>query len=600
MVLINMNKIKTPHAAILIWNYVDRITSEDTDINMVHQVEPRILSTVSCLSISTVKNKSEPNGRFEIVLAPTKNWTTVLSPGSWLAILMTQEKIKEKDFTKADPKKVKMFGRIESVRVNVNVDQATGARSTNYIVSGVDWGSIFNTTIYIDPLLKSQDPDSFWSTWTLLYSDLMLSIEDVDREIPLFTSDQNMDILMKVWGQDPEIVKHAEKELGTNIKLKAAARYVFPAPVAQFFGFPRQNVLDNITQCFGAIRRTGTKSDDGDIFYDRYLKFIDAVGLIAPDSIYGTHSIWQLLNDNCNSALNELVTDMRWDENGKAQLALYKRVRPFIFRENFDKGDPTQINSEGKEYTARLRDELIVKIYDVRSVRIPINDILSVNAGTNWRDKSNFVEMRNDIDLSQMHNHAVKYDAQSYDEVAFSREGFRPLMPSTKYFELSSDNSINPIGIIPWKYLWREWHFNSHVLLNGTITFMGQNNYIQVGDNIMFEERAISASNNTNIDSLTKKRNTPYILAHVESISHNFTVSPDGARSFVTTVSFVRGIVVDADRKPLKSNAMVSVRADGRLDKKTTTIPPVRDRNTKNIFGSSSNNDPDPDKLRGH
>jgi len=148
---------KTPHAAVLIWNYRDRLGSDlsvksSRDVNAV---ESLIISTVSLKSITTNKTKRNPAGSFSIQLAPTKNWVGTITSGSWMVVLMSQNKIKERDFSRASPSKVKFFGRIESVRVNVVTD-ANGARKTMYTVTGKDWGTIFENIVYIDALAQSQ------------------------------------------------------------------------------------------------------------------------------------------------------------------------------------------------------------------------------------------------------------------------------------------------------------------------------------------------------------------------------------------------------------------------------------------------------------
>ena len=65
-------------------------------------------------------------------------------------VMMSNKPITEESFIRPDRELVKMVGRIESVRTEVNVD-GTGTRSTRYFVSGQDWGSVLNNTIYIDP-----------------------------------------------------------------------------------------------------------------------------------------------------------------------------------------------------------------------------------------------------------------------------------------------------------------------------------------------------------------------------------------------------------------------------------------------------------------
>ena len=162
-------KIKTPHAAVLVWNYNDRIAAPTGGFNSTGAKDPDgiekdapavIVSTLSCVSIQTNKAKGQPDGSFNLVLAPYKNWTSTLTAGSWCCIMMSNEPIQADDLKKANPKLVKMFGRIETVRCETNVDDS-GARRTLYYVSGVDWGCIFNSKMYIDNLIAGpNDPYS--------------------------------------------------------------------------------------------------------------------------------------------------------------------------------------------------------------------------------------------------------------------------------------------------------------------------------------------------------------------------------------------------------------------------------------------------------
>ena len=55
------------------------------------EVDQVIVNTLSLKSINTSKSKASPAGQFEIRLAPTKNWVTAITPGSWLAILMSRQ-----------------------------------------------------------------------------------------------------------------------------------------------------------------------------------------------------------------------------------------------------------------------------------------------------------------------------------------------------------------------------------------------------------------------------------------------------------------------------------------------------------------------------
>src|SRR6188768_1878622 len=131
------SRIKTPHAAIKIWNYVDRVGIDGTNPVRANTINEEIISTISCTGIQTYKTKSDPVGTFSFSLAPTRNWTATITPGSWCVIMMSNEVITKESFKKADPKLVKMFGKIQDVRVEVGIDDS-GARQTRYLVSGQD------------------------------------------------------------------------------------------------------------------------------------------------------------------------------------------------------------------------------------------------------------------------------------------------------------------------------------------------------------------------------------------------------------------------------------------------------------------------------
>ncbi len=605
-----MSKTKTPHAAVLIWNYNDRIGSEGVSIANQNSIDQTILSTVSMVGITTSKNKSEPAGSFQLTLAPTKNWVTAITPGSWCAILMSQDKILEGDLKTANANQVKMIGRVESVRAHVTVDPKSGARNTSYIVSGTDWGSVFNTTIYVDPILRGEIASTAVGTAERLIFEQMVINYAKNGQIPAAS---NVRGLMNLWGVQNGPTSAVKREVGLNVK--PSVNFKMPQEMVNFFGFvdpikddtaklSSTNIADLVVLFTNVVKRPKSQGlvnkskktkarnrgpFDG-VYFDQYEDITDAVGVIQPNSLFGTNTFWQILMDNCNHVLNEMITDIRWNPSGRPSLALYRRIRPFVVNDNFLK-----VRDKFPPKPGSFVEDLGAKFSDVRTVEIPLDEILVADAGTNWRDKVNFVEILLDQVLHDQGftNQNIKIQSQTLDENAFSREGLRPMFLTSKYLPADDNDGVEYESIKDWKFLLREWHFNTHTYLNGNLGIIGQNNYIQVGDNILFDVRAIAFSQNVNTDSLTKKTKDPdtKILAHVESISHSFTVATDGTRSFRTTISFVRGIVVNSDRRPI---------TDGRLDIDATKIGPrTGEKNSDNVFASSSDNDPDPQKLDG-
>ena len=95
-----------------------------------------------------------------------------------------------------------------------------------------------------------------------------------------------------------------------------------------------------------------------------------------------------------------------------------------------------------------------------------------------------------------------------------------------------------------------------------------------------FEVGLLNPTPNINQATVEAGQNQ-YILAHVENVSHSFTVVNGDTRSYVTTIQFVRGITVDSQ------NVLVGA---GAIDQFADQVPFGSDQNDTNVFG-----DKDPD-----
>lgn len=612
------SKVINPQATVLIWNYSDRINANGAQDP--HEIENVIVNSASLLSISTSKQKASPAGQFEFRLAPTFNWVGRITPGSWCVILMSQNKrIPELSTNKpgtADEDLVKMLGRIDSVRAVVDVDQSTGARKTTYVITGQDWGSVFDTTLYIDPILRNNmfDRDGAIGQAARVAFDSFLT-EWFKSTVKIPSSTQTIHAIIKLWGSPLASTGGAIDSLvgsATNpIKVSSppmfssTAQFKLPTPVAEYFQFgdygeKSVHFKDVIKVHAGKLSALDQYSGDSE----------ESFGIPNPISFYGANTFWQLLVENSNPVVNELVTDMRWS-NKKAELALYSRARPFINRNKFEgSGQPIVAKSTSK-------------FKNVKRTLIPKEDIISINAGTNWRDKINFVEIRTAPSLVQeTYESQIKLDSQVVDRVACEREGFKPLIAVATYLPFSTGAAgvISPLNAMEWKFLLKEWHFNTHLMLNGAVSFIGQNQYIAVGENIMIDASILGDSSINSFQASSKSG--AFLLAHIESVSHTFQVEPEGgARTFVTTVQFVRGIISDKDGNMIgvaggaasatlgadKSfiSGALSIDGgpddpiDGALDVDAKSLSSSNEKN-KNVLGSSTQMDPDKNKLKGN
>ena len=565
--------IETPHAAIKIWNYVDRVSDTGALAEHANQVKEEIISTLSLTSINTSKSKGDPVGSFNFTLAPTRNWVSVITPGSWCVILMSNEPITKASFAKPDKSLVKMFGRIDTVRVEVSVGE-DGARNTRYLVAGQDWGSMFNNVFYVDPLVN--DPsDTQGKQGNALFVQIVKNLLSKNNTPSTFSIKGNLQSLLSVFGEPlslPETTRIAKPT--HNIAIPREARTYFGFIDAQGTPSSSTDLTKIVTLQTGALN-TG---DEG--VYDTNIN--DGNGWLDPFSMVGQHTLWSLLMDNCNYALNEVYPEMRWLNDDSPQLTLYSRIKPFSFQD---------------EPISDIDTQLRAKFQNVKTHRLNDDTIFSVNAGTNWKDKFNFIEIKPEMSEFKVYDIAVKLKSQAYQKEpggaaktdVFDREGFRPLIYSIKQIPLQvgseTADKFDVEVLNKWVNMLQEWYFDTHRLLNGQLSMTGSSEYIPVGDNVLFDAELVGVSHNYNSAALEKKK--CLVLAHVESVQHSFSVNSEGAREFKTTIQFTRGIIVDESKKLI---------GGGTIDTLSTSLSKLGSRNSITTVSTATSDDPDKGK----
>lgn len=556
-----MALIRTPHAAVIVWNYDDRLNTKGIT-GSFDKINEMIISTVSLISITTNKTKSDPVGTFNFTLAPTRNWVSVLTPGSWCALLMTNEPLDQDSFKKAKPKQVKMFGRIDTVRTNVSVGD-DGARSTTYTVTGRDWGSIFNNTVYVDPIV--QDPSDQGKTMaSALYQQFSQNVFSDNNDVLAVTVPKNLNTILSIFGGPLNLPE-------TDRLAKATHDVSMPSEVSNYFGFVDgfNNVTNSTKFAELLILVWGPLKGEDD--YDNSTPDQTGTGWLDPGVLLGQHPLWSILQDNSNYAMNEMFSEMFWSEEGP-ELLLYNRIKPFSYTD--DPASPDKIDTSMRSM-----------FQNIASHKLADEAVINVNAGTNWADKFNFIEIKPDLNELNILGVLLKAKSQAYQgdnstSDIFNREGFRPIMFSIKQLPFNKKGSTEPIQgdvLSKWVHLAKEWYFDSHRLLNGTVVLHGSSEYIPVGDNIMFDAGLIGVTPNYNSGSL--KTNKVYVLGHVETVQNTFMVNHDGTRSFQTTIQFVRGIVVNEDKKLI---------GEGTIDTLASSLNKVDSRNGRTVLSVAS------------
>lgn len=564
----NLKKtIKKPHAAMVVWNYVERGGHVGFKDKKSYDL---LISTYSIVSMATSRSKSEPSGSFKVVLAPNKNWVSYITPGSWCAILMSQDEITKEDITRANIKSLRFIGRVESVRVQTSVDQ-DGVRRTMYFVSGTEWSDVFNSVLHIDNSIREKGNNSALNEIVLMLRAAIYGNSGAPR---IFSTTENLRNLLNILGANPG-GSYRDHENNINRIAKSVYNFNLPENLSSFLntGFrdnkntknkqekPRYktNVFTELVKIKtgSLVRRNGLISE--------YDNVAGSHGIIDVFSLQGVHSLWEIMLSNSNQAINEMFTEIEWPDDSSPVFTLYNRFKPFCIEGILDDKNKTPITSFFQRLPAYYID--------------PVN-IISINAGTNWRDKINFIELKPLLPLDIVQNYVGRY-THAYDASAFDREGLRPLILGVTQLpiNINQPKSKEPILwhiVQSWANTMKHWYFNTHRMLNGTIDMVGSDIYIPVGANVYFPLESLFASHNFNTDS-AKNKSGNFILAHIESVSHMFSIDSDGKREYRTSISFVRGIVVNGSFMPV---------GDGGID--YINRPQAQGNNKKQVTSSNS------------
>lgn len=508
-----MVKTRTPTAGVVIYSYNDRGGSKYPIIDT--SVETMYL-TKSIISIKTSKRKSNPSGNFEITLAPTRNWIAAISPGSWLEIHMSSDKMSDEDLKKSDFRTLKMIGCVDSVRMSVQVEPESGSRMTVYSIIGRDWGCVFESYIYIDPTAQSYEDSALQQALKPFWGGLSFG------ELSTTQMARNF---IKAWGTTMALTIGSGTSLGKDLKLdklKSSAVYSIPQPLASKLNlFPAST---NVSQLLKI--KSGYLSD-----YDNYQDYNESYGLLNTQSLIGVSSFWQLLSEHTNLILNELIADLRW-ESDKPDLTLYKRIKPFTLN---------------NPYLSGKNQNLLSYFFNVKRLDILKEDVINLNIGNNTQDIINFIEVLPDTSIhsydSQVDASSILIDAKTrnhiINEELIARHGVKPILYTTNFYPQARAYG----SIREWLPILGHWYFDSHKMLNGVVTIIGQDGYIGVGDNISLDAKILGDTSYV--------VNAAKLLAQVESVDHTFTFLENGSRRFITSISFTRGVMTDDKCKKL-------------------------------------------------
>jgi hypothetical protein len=211
--------------------------------------------------------------------------------------------------------------------------------------------------------------------------------------------------------------------------------------------------------------------------------------------------------------INEIYTSFKLTPDNFVMPVVTFRQKPFT-SDLFKKKHASNI-----QYTAFL---------DLPRWKISPSLINTLSLGRDEAARINFVHIIGktryiDIKDAVINQAASNLHQQDVDDI--KRNGLRPFISSCD-FDFPSSESKNMQSPV-WNLLMFDWLSNGHLKENGTLVCAGLTENIAVGDNLQIEDTVF----------------------HIESIQHVMQITPDGKKSFISTLQLSYGVDVGKDDK---------------------------------------------------
>lgn len=494
---------------------------EQTDIGQAFnsdllEVKPIIVQR-DIISVSTSKGKGGA-GSWRVTLASGQNYKSILHAGAWAMIYISDSQLTTKETSTLDSG-LKMVGFIRSIRTIESTDAGSGIKQVRYDIAGDDWHSIMTNELYIAPFLRSNDETS----------NAIVSIINLFKETTISQLRPDQMIKGLVNG-----VLGAKSDISSVVNANSAVAggiYAIPDEVS--------------------TRITGAPAD-GQKFVSILKQFLqnNLIGTVPvqPETT-SSYNLWGLIQTYAHRIINEVYTDlMPANVDGEQRLIPSIVLRSIPFSSNtssvttLDGGTtdaPTLAisdadfllsSSDGQNAIADGGSQLYV------SASITEDMIYSMNYGKSDAERFNFFfipstqamqAQADGLQIDKLLNHKNGFSAISNTN-SLLRYGFRPFIQPSIYalYDNKTFSDINAIARDIWG--------TAYLYENGQVSIIGSKDYISVGTNIIFADRNW--------------------IAHVESVSHSFTVGDGGTKTFRTSIAFVRLQTIDGQPIDLVEN----------------------------------------------
>lgn len=215
--------------------------------------------------------------------------------------------------------------------------------------------------------------------------------------------------------------------------------------------------------------------------------------------------LWSIFQQFLNPSINEMYTALKVSENGNVIPTLVVRQIP--------------LSTNSIPQNDRM---LLTRFLDLPRWKIDPVMIKDFDIGRSNGTRFNMVKILGDANLfgkTGYANPAIQetLNPPVWDTIDIARSGLKPYMQiiNCTLLDLKRDD-----GIRMWTEAVADWTIGSQYTLNGQIDCVGIQTPIAEGDNLEFED----------------------IVYHIEAITDTCSITPDGHKSFITSLSVTYGM----------------------------------------------------------
>lgn len=438
------------------------------------------------------KDKGSHSGQFTLVLKAGKigsnsdtfskksqiDYCAAVNPGDWVIIYMGK-----KTGTHITKSNIKMLAIVERVYLEEVDNPQTGIPSQVYVISGKDFGKVFETQLFSSPIMNSETATAFYGADFL--SNSLTAVKGA-KGIP--SPDEIMKALISYYYGGAFLQSNKEHEL-----------WYIPPSLAAFFGINIQTkTKPSFIDIFDYQSLVGLQGPNGSVKGK-------LPGQIVVRTLPTTGNIWQVLSYYSNAAINELFCDLEFTSQGIKPALIFRQIPYSVASGNLKVANPMGENERTFLHSLRkttFNSSLLKKKAISKTDAERVNHIVVVP--------------RADTPFPQAYKSTI-------NPPSVQQFGLRSLVVETGYaattqqsFDAYCNNCVN---------LLTEWFFNSEDYYNGTISIEGLDTHVPIGTNIV-------------IDDIGQ-------LFHVEGYTHNYEQIPGGNISFTTDFSVIRGCAVN-------------------------------------------------------